>query len=87
MLLFLNSFFKKIAMNIAEKIYETVKTLPEQQAAEVLDYAEKLKNKGLETVDKSEPGQADFFSVAGIWQGRDVTEASLRDLAWRNNAG
>jgi hypothetical protein len=32
-------------MNIAERIFETVKTLPEQQAAEVLDYAEGLKAK------------------------------------------
>jgi hypothetical protein len=32
-------------MNIAERIFETVKTLPEQQAAEVLDFAEGLKVK------------------------------------------
>jgi hypothetical protein len=30
-------------MSIAEKIYETVKALPEQQAAEVLSFAESLK--------------------------------------------
>jgi hypothetical protein len=34
-----------IAMNIAEKIYETVKTLPEQTACEVLHFAESLKAK------------------------------------------
>jgi hypothetical protein len=27
-------------MNIAERIYETVKNMPEAQAAEVLDFAE-----------------------------------------------
>ncbi|WP_373507307.1 DUF2281 domain-containing protein [Thiocapsa sp.] len=32
-------------MNIAEQIYETVKDLPERQAAEVLDFAEYLKAK------------------------------------------
>jgi len=32
-------------MNIAERIYETVKTLPEHTAAEVLDFAESLKAK------------------------------------------
>jgi hypothetical protein len=30
-------------MNIAERIYETVKTLPEQTACEVLNFAEGLK--------------------------------------------
>jgi len=32
-------------MNIAERIYETVKTLPEHTATEVLDFAESLKAK------------------------------------------
>ncbi|MCX7088351.1 MAG: DUF2281 domain-containing protein [Methylococcales bacterium] len=35
-------------MNIAEKIYETVKTLPEQTACEVLHFAESLKAKQAE---------------------------------------
>ena len=26
--------------------------------------------------------EADFFSLAGIWTGRDVTQATLRDRAW-----
>ena len=30
-------------MNIAERIYETVKTMPEPQAAEVLDFSEYVK--------------------------------------------
>lgn len=36
---------KGYPMNIAEQIYETVKNLPERQAAEVLDFAEYLKAK------------------------------------------
>ncbi|WP_225587428.1 DUF2281 domain-containing protein [Methylomonas fluvii] len=32
-------------MNIAEQIYETVKTLPEQIACEVLNFAQSLKAK------------------------------------------
>ncbi|MGZ5304766.1 MAG: DUF2281 domain-containing protein [Bacteroidia bacterium] len=35
-------------MNIAERIYETVKTLPENTAAEVLNFAEGLKAKQAE---------------------------------------
>ncbi|MDD2760030.1 MAG: DUF2281 domain-containing protein [Methylomonas sp.] len=32
-------------MNIAEQVFDAVKTLPEQQAAEVLDFVEFLKTK------------------------------------------
>jgi hypothetical protein len=32
-------------MSIAEKVFEAVKALPDQQAAEVLDFAERLKAK------------------------------------------
>jgi len=50
-------------MNTAEKVFEAVKALPEQQAAEVLDFVEHLKAKqaaqkqqlrakALETLDK-----------------------------------
>lgn len=35
-------------MNIAERIYETVKTLPEHTACEVLNFAEGLKAKQVE---------------------------------------
>jgi Protein of unknown function (DUF2281) len=35
-------------MNIAERIYEAVKTLPEQTASEVLYFAESLKAKQVE---------------------------------------
>ncbi|MEI6065729.1 MAG: hypothetical protein WCP96_00175 [Methylococcaceae bacterium] len=35
-------------MNIAERIYETVKTLPEQTACEMLHFAESLKAKQVE---------------------------------------
>lgn len=34
--------------NIAEKVFEAVKDLPEQQAAEVLDFVERLKAKQTE---------------------------------------
>jgi hypothetical protein len=37
-------------MNIAERIYETVKNLPEHTASEVLNFAESLKTKQTEEV-------------------------------------
>jgi len=47
----LRHVLKKIEVkptNIAERIYETVKTLPEKTASEVLDFAEGLKAKQAE---------------------------------------
>jgi hypothetical protein len=44
-------------MSIAEKIYETVKALPERQAAEILTIVEELKAK-LEAEDRERREQA-----------------------------
>lgn len=30
----------------------------------------------------TEESEADFFALAGIWQGRDITQDSLRQMAW-----
>ncbi|WNB74541.1 DUF2281 domain-containing protein [Methylomonas koyamae] len=45
-------------MSIAEKVFEAVKTLPEQQAAEVLDFVEHLKAKQTE---ERRQGLDEFF--------------------------
>lgn len=29
--------------------------------------------------------EADFFNAAGIWENRDINQASIRATAWRNN--
>lgn len=41
--------------------------------------------RGLSDTAETESNQDSFFSVAGIWKGRDVTLESLRAQAWRNN--
>ena len=30
----------------------------------------------------TEESEADFFAMAGIWQGREITQESLRQMAW-----
>ena len=30
----------------------------------------------------TEEAEADFFALAGIWQGREITQESLRQQAW-----
>jgi Protein of unknown function (DUF2281) len=76
-------------ISIADRIYDTVKELSETSAGEVLDLAERLKAKQAEDEKgkaiESEAPEDGFFSCAGIWQGRDLTQDSLRALAWRDN--
>ena len=61
---------------VVEKIVETVKDMPEQQAAEVLNFAEFLKYRQTERpLEKIEqPAEADdwaeFEQFAGAWSGK-----------------
>lgn len=72
--------------SIAEQIFEAVKALPEQQAAEVLDFAEFLKAKaGKQLAENIDSTENEFFSYAGLWQDRDISQESLRKEAWREN--
>ena len=61
--------------NIAERVHEILKDLPEDKAAEILDFAEFVKAR--ESQD-----ERDFFDLAGLWEGRDVDQAKLRQQAW-----
>jgi hypothetical protein len=59
----------------AEKLIEIIRELPESKLAEILDFAEFVKTK--ETTENE-----DFFSMAGLWEGRDIDQESLRKQAW-----
>lgn len=37
---------------------------------------------GIEDHTVTEDSEADFFAMAGIWQGREITQESLRQMAW-----
>ncbi|MGH8547481.1 MAG: DUF2281 domain-containing protein [Methylococcales bacterium] len=54
-------------MNIAKRIYETVKTLPEHAACEVLTFAEGLKAK--QTIDER-VRRENAFAILAKYRGR-----------------
>jgi hypothetical protein len=48
-----------------------------------LDYVESVSSLDLpETKQTSKANDADFFALAGLWAGRDITQESLRKQAW-----
>jgi hypothetical protein len=63
-------------MNIAERIYETVKTMPEQTACEVLNFAEKLKAKQSE---EEQTRRENALATLAKYRGRFKAEKFERD--------
>jgi hypothetical protein len=63
-------------MNIAERIYETVKTMPEQTACEVLSFAESLKTKQLE---EEKTRRENALATLAKYRGRFKAEKFERD--------
>ncbi|GEM_PF-431831 len=53
-----------------------------------LDFIESVSEKDL-SAEKSanENGEKDFFAMAGLWAGRDITLQSIREQAWPYRAG
>jgi hypothetical protein len=48
-----------------------------------LDYVENIVTANLPRADEPEKaGETDFFDLAGIWAGRDISQESLRKQAW-----
>lgn len=77
-------------MGIPEKIYELVKTLPENQAVEILDFAEFLLQKrsrqsSTEVATATEPQLLDFRQAAGlgqeVWQSVNVEQYLQQERA------
>ncbi len=50
---------------------------------ETLDYVENIVRADLPQADEHEKmGETDFFDLAGIWAGREISQESLRKMAW-----
>jgi len=65
---------------IAEKVFEAVKTLPEQQAAEVLDFIEFLKSKTKkERGERREIALATLDKYKGLYDGVPFNRDELYD--------
>jgi len=47
-----------------------------------LDFIESVIEKDLSIEKASADGEKDFFSMAGLWEGRNVTLQSIREQAW-----
>ena len=60
-------------MTVIEQIYAIVKTLPQNQASEILTFAESIRakylngNQSTDTVDALTPWQELVYSLAGTW--------------------
>ena len=76
-------------MGAAEKLYELAKTLPEAQAAELLDFAEFLlqrsRQRSADVVSPEANKPLDFPQAAGlgqeIWQGVDIEQYIQQERA------
>jgi hypothetical protein len=48
-----------------------------------LDFVEAVSSADLPQVESSEQAQTeDFFALAGLWAGRDITPETIREKAW-----
>ena len=67
---------EQIVIRVQDK--EKAKMLLELLTA--LDFVDSVQANQTETVEQDT--QDDFFSLAGIWQDRDITQESIRKEAW-----
>jgi hypothetical protein len=71
-------------MTVIEQIYAIVKTLPQNQASEILTFAEFIRakylnaNQSTDTVDSLTPGQEVVYSLAGTWAEDFLTLEEIR---------
>jgi len=63
-------------MRIAEQIYETVKTMPDNEAGEILDFVEALKNKH---ADNAKKRRVNALTTLTKYQGRFKAEKLNRE--------
>ncbi len=67
-------------MSIAEQVFDAVKALPEQQAAEVLNFVEFLKTKSKrQHSDKRENAFATLDKYAGLYDGSRFSREELHE--------
>ncbi len=79
-------------MSIAEQIYALVKSLPQEQASEILDFAEFVRTKHLSTdqlVSKVDPTPwvELVHSLAGAWREDFPTLEEIRNESDRTSSG
>jgi hypothetical protein len=69
-----------------EQITIQVKNKQKAQALikflKALDFIEKVTAREMVPLPKSQMNEQEFFALAGLWTGRDVTLNSIRQKAW-----
>ena len=82
-------------MTVIEKIYALVKTLPQNQASEILTFAEFIRakylnaNQSTDTVDSLTSWQELVYSLAGAWADdfptlEEIRTESGEDIVWES---
>lgn len=67
---------------ILNRLTEIMSTMPEDCAQEVLDFAEFLQLRKMAVQPADTHDENDFFSMAGIWRGREIDAETIRRNAW-----
>lgn len=47
-----------------------------------LDFVESIIEKEVTAESPTEAGEGEFFALAGLWNGRDISLKTLREQAW-----
>lgn len=69
---------EQIIVQVRDK--EKAKMLLELLAA--LDFVDSVKTAHTDVNAESQEEPLNFFDLAGLWQGRDITQESIRKKAW-----
>ncbi len=64
-------------MGKEEELLEQWRELTQEKQQKVLEFVEQLKSESQE--------EKDFFSLAGLWENRNITIESIRQQAWQEN--
>jgi hypothetical protein len=73
---------RRWGMGIAERIYEVVRTMPEQQAAEILDFANYLQSRGAQVTPATRAIDLSVFRAhRGRYDGSKLSREELYDRA------
>jgi predicted transcriptional regulator len=68
-----------LTVEIPNELEEKLRTLAEQE-----QITPELVIKKLINDQSANPENKEFFSFAGLWQGRDISQKTLRERAWGN---
>lgn len=69
-----------------ETAIEKIKQLPQEQQKEVFKFIEFIDFKYQQESQTENLEQENFFSLAGIWENRDINLEEIRQQAWKEQS-